>query len=72
MIAVLATRGVFPKRVRYEHPDNGTLWQRRMTKQLLVPGQVYEVERVEQDTWFTSVYLRGYKGGFNSEMFDLA
>jgi hypothetical protein len=35
-------------------------------KNNLVVGEVYEVEKVEEHSWHTKVWLKGYKNPFNS------
>lgn len=39
---------------------------------VLVAGESYEVERVEQHTWHTRVYLDGIDGHFNSVWFEVS
>lgn len=49
----------------YNYPKNGY----HPAKELIV-GQEYEVESVIMGQSHTSIYLKGYKGGFNSVQFD--
>lgn len=39
-------------------------------RKILVIGQTYEVEKVEQHSWHTKIYLKGIKGKFNSVCFN--
>lgn len=36
----------------------------------LVKGQLYEVDRIEVGGWSSEVFLKGFKHGFNTVMFE--
>jgi uncharacterized protein (DUF4213/DUF364 family) len=49
----------------YNYPENGY----RPAEELVV-GQEYEVEDVSMGQSYTSIFLKGYTGVFNSVQFD--
>jgi len=72
MIEHLARHGVWPKRVRFAHPNHGGLWERTKAAEILRQDLVYPVEKVVQEAWCTYVYIHGYRVGFNTVMFEMA
>lgn len=37
----------------------------------LSPGSLYVVDHVKDYGWYKSIFLTGFKGGFNSDLFNL-
>jgi hypothetical protein len=51
--------------------ENSTPYQEREAKKVLEIGRVYEVERIIESNWFGFISLKGVKGQFAIEMFEL-
>lgn len=55
---------------KFMYPENGTDNDKRKVADAgLVPGETYEVYDIDMGHWYTEVYLKGYKGWFNSVHF---
>lgn len=55
---------------RYEHPNNGTDYDKNEAKELFVLNQYYKVDKVNMGQSHTNISLKGFKGSFNSVMFE--
>lgn len=48
-----------------------TFFLTQESRGVLVEGELYEVDRIEEHSWHTRVYLKDYPGrGFNSVCFE--
>jgi hypothetical protein len=55
---------------RYEHPNNGTDYDKEKAKELFVLNQYYKVDKVNMGQSHTNISLKGFKGSFNSVLFE--
>ena len=56
-------------KVVYAYPDNGYNYECELAKEILVIGNVYEVEKINVGRFSTTVKLKGIDRTFNSVMF---
>ena len=55
----------------FAHPTNGSDYDIKEAKELLVVGEQYEITQIEVQGFHTNIWLEGYEGTiFNSVMFD--
>lgn len=55
---------------KYEHPNNGTDYDKEKVEDFLVLNQYYKVDNVEMGQSHTCITLKGFNGSFNSVMFE--
>lgn len=55
---------------RYEHPNNGTTYDKKETAELFILNQYYKVDEVNMGQSHTDISFKGFNGLFNSVMFE--
>ena len=55
----------------FKHPQSGDLDDKNTIKVAgLKVDEAYEVEEIDMRSWHTDIFLKGYRGSFNSVAFE--